>query len=205
MTRIVLWLEAWALALGGPGLFLIAFLDSSFLSLPEINDLLVIWMVARNKDLMVYYATMATLGSIVGCLTLYVIGRKGGQALLRRRFSGERVERAMALSRRYGVLAVAIPAILPPPAPFKIFVLLAGVARVPVLHFVTAIAVARGFRYFLEGALAVRYGDQAIAFLEQNGRIVTVSLAALVVIGCLLYVFLRSRRGLSRSERAANP
>ena len=150
MAKIVSWVQAFALSIGGPGLFLIAFLDSSFLSLPEINDILVIVMVIENKELMLYYASMATLGSVVGCLLLYGIGSRGGQPLLRKRFGGPRLERAMELSRKYGVLAVAIPAILPPPAPFKVFVLLAGVSRVPLLQFVLAVTFGRGIRYFGE-------------------------------------------------------
>ena len=100
MSRIVSWVQAFALSVGGPGLFFIAFLDSSFLSLPEINDILVIVMVIENKELMPYYATMATLGSVTGCLLLYVIGRRGGEAMIRRRFGGPKLERAMELSRQ---------------------------------------------------------------------------------------------------------
>ncbi len=194
MSRIVSWVQAFALSIGGPGLFLIAFLDSSFLSLPEINDILVIVMVIEHKDLMPYYATMATLGSVTGCLLLYVIGRRGGEALLRRRFGGPRLERAMELSRKYGVLAVAIPAILPPPAPFKVFVVLAGVSRVPLVQFASAVALGRGFRYFGEGWLAVRYGEAAIELVEQNGRTVSLVLAAFVLVGGLTYFLWTSRR-----------
>ena len=88
MGRFVDWVRALALALGAPGLFLVAFLDSSFLSLPEITDLLLIWMVTQHKARMVLLrARCATLGSIAGCLVLYYIGRKGGEALVRKRFS----------------------------------------------------------------------------------------------------------------------
>lgn len=194
MSRIINWVQAFAVSIGGPGLFFIAFLDSSFLSLPEINDLLVVTMVIQNKDLMVYYALMAMLGSTAGCLVLYFVGRKGGEKLVRRRFGGERLERAMALSKRYGVLAVAIPAILPPPAPFKIFVLLAGVAHVPILQFVSAIVAARGLRYFGEGWLAVRYGDQALTLIEENSRILSFGLAVVVIVGVISYLFWISRR-----------
>src|SRR5262245_64951711 len=118
MGRFVDWIQGFALALGGPGLFLVAFLDSSFLSLPEINDLLLIWMVTQHKERMVFYATSATLGSIAGCLVLYYIGRKGDEWVTRR-FHPERLERATATFQRYGLMAVLIPALLPPPAPFK--------------------------------------------------------------------------------------
>ena len=194
MSRIVGWVQAFAMSIGGPGLFVIAFLDSSFLSLPEINDLLVVMMVIQHKERMAFYALMATLGSIAGCLVLYVLGRKGGEALVRRWFSGPRMERAMQLSRRYGILAVAVPAILPPPSPFKVFVLLAGVARVPIGQFVSAIALGRGFRYFGEGWLAVRYGDQAVSMLEENGRLVSLLLAVVIVVGGGTYFVWRSRR-----------
>ena len=194
MAGIVNWVKAFAESIGGPGLFFVAFLDSSFLSLPEINDLLVIAMVRNDTELMPYYALMATLGSVAGCLVLYVLGRRGGDALIRRRFGGPRLTRAMELSQRYGILAVAIPAILPPPAPFKVFVLLAGVAKVPVSHFVTAVAVGRGFRYFAEGWLAVKYGEQAEALLVENGEVVSLVLAGIVVVATIAYFLLRNRQ-----------
>jgi membrane protein YqaA with SNARE-associated domain len=199
VARIVTWIQAFALGIGGPGLFVVAFLDSSFLSLPEINDLLVVMLVIEHNARMPYYALMATLGSVAGCLVLYSIGRTGGESLVRRRFGGPRMARALELSKRYGVLAIAVPAILPPPAPFKIFVLLAGVAAVPVWQFATTVAVARGFRYFAVGALSVRYGDDAVAFIEANGRVVSLVLAGLVVAGGLAWILWR-RFGARRTS-----
>ena len=190
MSRIVSWLEAFTSSLGGPGLFLVAFLDSSFLSLPEINDVLVVLMVTRNEELMPYYAAMATLGSITGCLVLYVLGRKGGEAILQKRFSGPRVEKAMGLFRRFGVLAIIVPALLPPPAPFKVFVLLSGVTRVPWPRFCGAVAVGRGVRYFGEGLLAVRYGDEAVELLRANGPLVSLVLAVVVLLGVGTYILM---------------
>src|SRR5258705_12178128 len=104
--------------LGGPGLFIIAFLDSSFISLPQINDLLVVLMVVRNKPLMPYYAAMATAGSVAGCYVLYRLAERGGEALLARRLKAGHVERALALYRRPDGLALMVPGILAPPAPF---------------------------------------------------------------------------------------
>ena len=194
MSRIVAWVQAFAMSIGGPGLFFIAFLDSSFLSLPEINDILVIATVIENPDLMPYYAFMATAGSVAGCLVLYVIGRRGGEALLARRFAGPRLDRAMRFSKKYGVLAVVVPAILPPPAPFKVFVLLAGVARVPLPQFAAAVAVGRGVRYFGEGWLAVRYGEQALQLLEENSRTVSIAVAvAVLAIGFGYYLAQRKK------------
>ena len=131
MARITAWIEAFALSIGGPGLFIIAFLDSSFLSFPEVNDLLIVLMVVNHPERMVLYATMATLGSVAGCLALYFVGRKGGERCCAKRFSGGSVERAVDLMRKYGAMALIVPALLPPPAPFKIFVLMGGVANIP--------------------------------------------------------------------------
>ena len=200
MARIVAWIQAFALGIGGPGLFVVAFLDSSFLSLPEINDLLVVMLVIEHKARMPYYALMATLGSVTGCLVLYGLGRRGGEALVRRRFGGRRMARALAVSKRYGVLAIAVPAVLPPPAPFKIFVLLAGVAAVPLWQFATTIALARGFRYFAVGVLSVRYGDDAVAFIEANGRAVALVLVGLIVVGGLAWLLWRRRAGTATGD-----
>ncbi|MFN7914462.1 MAG: VTT domain-containing protein [Vicinamibacterales bacterium] len=187
MRKFVAGIQAFALGLGAPGLFLAAFLDSSFISLPEVVDILLIWMTTQHKSLMVLYAASATLGSVAGCLILYVIGRKGDQ-FIQRRFSADKVERALGAFRRFGLMAVLIPSLLPPPMPFKIFVLLAGAAGISTGRFVMAIAIGRGIRYFGEGLLAVWYGDAAMAFLETNGRSISLGLAGFCVAGVLAYV-----------------
>ena len=181
MQTFINWVYGLALSLGGPGLFAVAFLDSSFISLPQINDLLVVLMVVRNKTLMPYYAAMATAGSVAGCYVLYLIAERGGEAFLAKRLKAGHTERALALYRRRGVLALMVPAILPPPAPFKLFVLMAGVAEVRPLQFVASIAVARGLRYLVLGALAVRYGDAALELMRTRGRDVAIWVAVLIV------------------------
>jgi len=198
MHQLVEWLRGLAVTLGGPGLFLIAFLDSSFLSLPEINDILIVWMVTQRKELMAYYATLATLGSVVGCYVIYVMAKKGGDALLRRRFRGASLDRAMSMYQRFGVFALMVPALLPPPAPFKLFVLLAGVTAVRPLHFVVAIALARGLRYYLLGLLAIYFGDYALDLLRRYGTEIGLWLAGALVVGVAVYVFLKKSR---RRER----
>jgi membrane protein YqaA with SNARE-associated domain len=188
MGRIADWVRTLALTLGAPGLFLVALLDSSFLSLPEIADLLVVYMVTHHHDRLILYVAATTLGSLSGCLMLYYIGRKGGDALVRKRFAPANVERTMAMFQRHGLLAVLIPAILPPPAPFKIFVLLAGVAGIPPGKFATAIVIGRGARYLALGILAIEYGDDALAYMRIHGM--QVSLAFLGVLGAGLAGYL---------------
>jgi membrane protein YqaA with SNARE-associated domain len=193
MGQIVGRIRALALVLGAPGLFLVAFLDSSFLSLPEIADLLVVYMVTHHKHRMVVYAVAATLGSIGGCLLMYFIGQKGGEALVRRRFTTATVERSMAAFRRHGLMAVLIPSLLPPPAPFKIFVLLAGVAGIDSLRFIAAVALGRGVRYVALGLLAVRYGDRALAYVEKNGMMVSLAAVGALAGGFIVYLLMNRR------------
>jgi membrane protein YqaA with SNARE-associated domain len=188
MGRFGEWVRGVALGLGAPGLYLVAFLDSSFLSLPEITDLLVVWMVTRNEQLMGLYVVAATLGSITGCLLMYYIGRKGGEPLLRKRFAPERVDRALAAFDRFGVLVVLIPSILPPPAPFKIFVLLSGVAGIGLIKFVVAIAIGRGARYLTLGILAIKYGEAAMTYVRENGVVVALVVVGLLVAGLVGYL-----------------
>ena len=194
MKRLVDWVQGFALALGGPGLFLIAFLDSSFLSFPEVVDLLVIWLTTQHHERMVYYALMATLGSIAGCSSLYAVAYKGGERLLRKRFHERHIDRAMGLFQRYGLLAVLVPSLLPPPAPFKIFVFAAGVARVRPLDFVLAIALGRGIRYFGEGFLALWYGERAATFLRDNAREIGLILAAVALTVGVAWILWQRRR-----------
>ena len=190
MGRIVDRIRALALALGAPGLFLVAFLDSSFLSLPEIADLLVVYMVTHHKHRVVVYAVAATLGSIGGCLLMFFIGRKGGEALVRKRFTTATVDRSMAAFRRHGLMAVLIPSLLPPPAPFKIFVLLAGVAGIDSHRFVAAVALGRGVRYVALSLLAVRFGDRTLAYLHENGMIVSLAAVAVLTVGFIVYLLM---------------
>lgn len=194
MGQLTARITAFAISIGGVGLFVIGFLDSSFLSFPEINDLLVIVMVTHHPHLMLYYATMATLGSIGGCLALYVVARKGGEGLVQKRFKGGTIEWGTNLMRKHGAMALLVPALLPPPAPFKIFVLLAGVAAVPVRTFIIAIAVGRGVRYFGEGFLAVIWGERAMRYMNENGRTVGMWFGAVVVLAGAGYYLWQKRR-----------
>jgi membrane protein YqaA with SNARE-associated domain len=207
MRALAHWIQAFATAIGGPGLFIIAFLDSSFLSFPEVNDGLVFTTVLEHPHWMVYYAGLSTLGSVLGCLALYYVFRKGGDALVRRRFSGPMLDRATRLSRRYGVLALLVPSLLPPPAPFKIFVVLAGVSGMSPVPFAVTIAFGRGLRYFGIGLLTLWYGAQAMAFLQSNGPLIAYWLVGAVLVAALV-IFgwrrLRSGRDVLTSATEAD-
>jgi LPXTG-motif cell wall-anchored protein len=194
MKGFVIWLQGVAAAIGGPGLFIIAFLDSSFLPLPEVNDLLVISAVMQHPYRLVYYALMATAGSLAGCLALYFVARRGGDALLQSKFKGGRLTSYAGLFQRYGVLAILVPSLLPPPAPFKVFVLLAGVSRVPVWKFSAALVIGRGVRFLAIGLLAARYGQHAVDFLHEHQKTVGYVLVGLILAGVAGYLLWKRRR-----------
>ena len=195
MRAFISWIYAFALSLGGPGVFASAYLDSSFISLPQINDILVVLMATKNKPLMPYYAAMATLGSIAGCYTIYLIADKGGETFLRKRLRQGHIERALNLYKRHGLLALMIPALLPPPAPFKLFVLAAGLAEVRPLQFVLAIGVARGARYFALGILSIYYGDAALELMRTRGPLVALTVVGVILVAAAAWWLWQRRNG----------
>ena len=178
---------AFAGGLGAPGLFLISFLDSSVLTFPVINDLLLIELSIEHPARMPLYAFMAALGSVLGCVALYFIARKGGEALFHRR-AGKHAHAIRHWVERNGFVGMLVAALLPPPTPFKFFVFAAGVFEVPLFSYTTAITVARLFRYFGVGYLAVRFGADAMPYLIQHKLQVTVFVILLVIVS---YVFSR--------------
>lgn len=195
MSRLLKWIEGLALALGGPGLFLLSFLDSSFLSFPEVTDILIVVLVTKHPERFLWYTALPTLGSILGCYVLYALAYRGGEAFMRKRMKERHVERAFAVFRKYGLFAVSIPSILPPPVPFKIFVLAAGAARVKPLDFLVAVTIGRGVRYFGEGLLALWYGQWALDLLNEHGRAVSLSLAGIIALLGFVYIWWTRRRG----------
>ena len=194
LAQMVASIQGWASELGGVGLFIVAALDSSFLSFPQVNDLLIVVLSTKYPERMPYYATMTTLGSLAGCFALYVVARRGGEAVLRKRLKGHHVDRALALYQRFGLLAVLVPSLLPPPTPFKVFVLLAGAAAVSPVRFGLAVLIGRSIRYFGQGYLAVLYGEQAYEMVKQHGAEVGVGLAVLAVVIGIAAVWLRRRK-----------
>jgi membrane protein YqaA with SNARE-associated domain len=171
---------AFAGTLGAPGLFLISFLDSSFLTFPVINDLLLIHLSMRRPARMPLYAGMAALGSLLGCVLLFLLARKVEEAAFHRKV-GARGEAIRHWVVRNGFGGMLVAAMLPPPTPFKFFVLAAGVFEMPLVSFASAIGLARVIRYFGIGYLAVRYGTDALPYLGQHKLQVT--LLVILIVG----------------------
>ena len=195
MAKLMAAIAAWATGLGGVGLMVIAILDSSFLSFPQVNDVLLIVLSTKYPDRMVYYAAMTTVGSLVGCFMLFALARRGGEVFLRKRLRGAHVDRALRLYQRFGLLAIVVPSLLPPPVPFKVFVLLAGAADVSPWRFGLAVALGRGIRYFGQGYLAVIYGEHALVLVKRYGPEFGIGFAVLVLFaGLATYLFRRQGR-----------
>lgn len=190
---------------GGVGLFFIAFFDSSFISLPEINDLLIIYFCMRFKEHAFYYAIMAALGSAAGCSVLYWLGRSKGYRFLERRYSEGRLNSALSFFQRNGMFALIGPALLPPPFPFKIFVLSAGVFGIPFGRFLVAILLGRGLRYSVEAWLAVRYGEKAMAYLQGNSMQVAMVACAAILVSIAIYFVVTTLRKKHRATSGEAP
>ena len=171
---------AFASGLGAPGLFLISFLDSSVLTFPIINDLLLIELSIEHPARMPLYAFMAALGSVLGCVLLFFIAEKGGEALFHRH-AGDRAHAIRHWVVQNGFWGMLIAALLPPPTPFKVFVVAAGVFEVRLVSFTSAITLARLVRYFGIGFLAIRYGHDALPFLKQHKWSVALVVMAVAV------------------------
>src|SRR5215208_6001700 len=216
IAAIARWLEVNVIGLpiylAAPAMIIIGALDSSLLSLPEINDYLVVGRCFKDPTAAYYFPLFAAIGSVLGCNLLYTIVRRGGQAVLRKRFPLASIKRVERAYERFGFLAIGIPAILPPPLPFKIFVATAGALEYPRWKFLLTVMIARSFRYYVEGILAVYYGRRVLVFIKDNGLVIVSIVGTLVLVGLIVYFIVRQRRGarapvsaeadeLSESER----
>src|SRR5437868_3028006 len=170
-------LQAALVSFGSLGIFFIAMLDAALLPIPGGPDVLVMSLSHHTHSLMPLYVITAVIGSTIGSLVPYWIGIVSGEAALRK-FSPERREQALRLLNRYDVWGLILGAILPPPFPFKIILVSAGVCRMQLWSFIFALIIGRGFRFALEGIAAVQYGDQAAELLKQHYPKIGLGLAA---------------------------
>jgi membrane protein YqaA with SNARE-associated domain len=197
LAAIARWLEVNVIGLpfyfAGPAMIIIGALDSSLLSLPEINDYLVVGRCYRDHTAAFYFPLFAAIGSVIGCNLLYTIVRRGGQAVLRKRFPLQSIKRVERAYERFGFFAIAIPAILPPPLPFKIFVATAGALEYPRWKFLLTVMIARSLRYYVEGILAVYYGRRVLLFMKDNGLVIVSIVATLLLIGLIIYFIIKRR------------
>lgn len=190
----------WLKALGAAGLFGISLIDSAGVPLPGGPDAVMIWLSANSPGLMPLYALAATAGSAIGCTGLYLLARSAGVAALKR-VAPQKRARIENLLGRYDLIAIMIPAVLPPPFPFKPFVLCAGVFKLKTWRFITAIFVGRAIRFLIEGWLAISFGEDAGRIIKQHGWKLLVATAVIVVIVVLVKRTV-SRRALNQLAEA---
>jgi membrane protein YqaA with SNARE-associated domain len=186
--------------LGGIGLIPLGLLDNSPIPLPGIVDVATILLSARQEQLWLYYALMATAGSLVGGFVTYRLARKGGKEALDRRFSRRKVDKVCEIFGRWGFAAIAIPAFLPPPMPMVPFLLAAGAMQYPARKFLAALTLGRISRYMVLAYLAARYGRRIIAFIAKHGHPVVVAiLVALVATAVVIFYFWRGSKKKKRT------
>jgi len=166
---------------GSLSLFALSFLDSLVLPVPSLNDLLLIDLCIQSPLRMPYYAALATIGSLTGSVLLYFIARKGEEAAFHKK-AGSQAPQIHHWMERNGFITLTIAALLPPPTPFKLFVLAAGALGMPFRGFLAAMSIARAVRFFAEGYLAVRYGAEATHFLVDHSVAFAISTVAFVLV-----------------------
>jgi membrane protein YqaA with SNARE-associated domain len=193
----------WLFHLGGLGLIPLGLLDSSVIPLPGSMDVLTIILSARQKDLWLYYALMATAGSVLGGFVTYRLARRGGKATLERRFSRPQVDRVYEIFGRWGFGAIAIPALLPPPMPMVPFLFAAGAMQYPVRKFLAALTLGRIARYMILAYLAALYGRRIIAFIAKHGYPVILAVIGLLLIAAVLVIFYFWRARKSKKRTAS--
>jgi membrane protein YqaA with SNARE-associated domain len=179
---------------GGWGLLAINLLDSSFIPFPVLNDLLLIHLSSRHPGRFAVYALQATIGSIGGSFVMYALGRGGG-TILWRKAPPQAIERARRWLSRNDFVAILVASLLPPPAPYKVFVLTAGMLRMNAAGFGMALFVGRGLRFSVEAWLGARYGAEAVTYLKGNAAWVSLVAALLVVISVWVYRRFSRRSG----------
>jgi membrane protein YqaA with SNARE-associated domain len=185
----------WIFHLGGLGFIPLGLLDASIIPVPGSMDVLTIVLCARRSDLWIYYAIMATIGSVIGGFATYRLARKGGKEMLARRFSARTLKRVYGIFERWGFGAIALPALLPPPVPMVPFVLAAGALQYSVKKFLIALTLGRTVRFTLLGFLAARYGRRMLTYISQNGHPILLTVIGLIAAAlAAFFVYFTGRR-----------
>ena len=198
VTKFLGRVSEYLVGFGAFGLFAVALLDSTFVPLPSSADALMIVLSTAHPNWMLLYAFMATAGSAIGCWILYLISRRAGARALNR-FSERKQARVKHLIERYDAIAVLVATLLPPPFPFKLFVITAGVFRFSLLRFMLAIVAGRAFRFVLEGYLAVRYGGEAKQILAKYYPWIGLGLVAAILLFVIVKRLLKRNHAAERS------
>jgi len=193
------WIKHVLVPLGPWGMLALAAVDGSFLGMPL--DAIFVYYVYTDRPRFLVYVLLGAAGSALGSIVLYVVGYTGGEVLLRKRLPPERFEKIHESFEHHEFWALMFPAMLPPPAPFKIFVLAAAAFEMNFAHFLLAIFAGRFVRFLIEALLTLWLGPQIVTLtgnlFARHFMWILVGVGVLVVAGIL---WRRAKRG-----RAAPP
>ena len=196
LTHILARYTAWVLGLmkvlGIWGVFVIAFADSALLGMPV--DFIVATYVYQDRKRMLLYIVMAALGSALGSIPLYLIGYLGGEKVLRKRISEARFLKIHRSFEQHEFWALMFPGMLPPPMPFKIFVLGAAVFEMKFDEFLIAIFAGRFVRFLMLSLLVLWFGPHIVALFGGVFKQHWIWILTLVIGGLSLWLTLHRRR-----------
>jgi membrane protein YqaA with SNARE-associated domain len=187
-------LTHWLLHLGGIGLVPLGLLDSSVIPVPGSMDFATILLSARDNHLWIYYALMATAGSVLGGFVTYRLARKGGKEAFAKKFPKRKTGRILKAFERWGFAAIAVPAVLPPPFPMVPFLIAAGAMQYSRAKFLTALTIGRAIRYSILAWLGASYGRQILSLFSRHGYAVLFIGAALILVVVVIVLLLHKRR-----------
>lgn len=197
LVRYKLWIMGLLHVLGVWGVFVVAFADSALLGMPV--DAVVATYVYQDRKRLLFYVLMASLGSALGSIPLYIVGYIGGEKVLRKRISEERFLKIHRSFEQHEFWALMFPGMLPPPMPFKIFVLGAAVFEMRFRDFLAAIFAGRFVRFLVLSALTLWFGQQILQLLGGLFRRHFYLLLGVIAIGALAFWWLR------RNKKASAP
>ena len=195
------YIRALLVPLGPWGIFLIAFIDAAFLGIPM--DPLVAYFVYRRPELFWLYTLMGAAGSALGSVVVYYIGRKGEEVLLEKRIPKQKLQRIRGAFERHEFLALMVPAMLPPPTPFKFFVLTAGGLKMRLDHFLLAIFSGRLIRFTILSVLTIFFGPQIVTLTANLVKQHMPWVLAVVALGLLVWLVWRRRRSAAGEVEVA--
>ncbi len=196
IDELIKWTRDTFMPIGDIGLFILAFIESSVFPVPP--DILLIALSLANTSLALYYATIATIGSVLGGVAGYYLGLKGGRRIAKRIFSERMIDKADNYFKEYGAWAVLIAAFSP--IPYKVFTITAGIFKVNLKKFVIASIVGRGARFYAESVLIMLWGEDILAFIDSNLELITLITAALII----AVVVLRKRFVIKSKKEGSN-
>ena len=198
------WIKAVLAPLGPWGMLAFAAVDGSFMGLPL--DAIFVGYVYHDRSRFWLYVLLGAAGSALGSSVLYVVGYTGGEVLLRKRLSPQRFERIHASFDKHEFWALMLPAMLPPPTPFKIFVLAAAAFEMRFGHFLLAIFAGRSVRFLIEALLTLEFGPGIVALagnLVSHHFVWILAIVGEIVAAWIVWRLVTKRKNAAREKESA--